>query len=182
MKKANTSYSQIDCIIYFRNLKNSEESGCNCIKTLSSSSGCQNSKNETVKKCYDSFLNNFQKRNIFEICSRYCPLECVSSNFLIYTNAEQLPFTGNISGKHNLRFETYEEAHKRFVSLKVYYPQLKYTYISQQPKTEMVDLVSDIGGTLGLFLGISFLSFIEIFDIIFAIIRPLFLEKIIYKY
>ena len=32
MKKANTSYSQIDCIIYFRNLKNSEKSGCNCIK------------------------------------------------------------------------------------------------------------------------------------------------------
>ena len=31
----------------------------------------------------------------------------------------------------------------------------------------MVDLVSNIGGTIGLFLGVSFLSFIEIIDLFF---------------
>jgi hypothetical protein len=34
----------------------------------------------------------------------------------------------------------------------------------------MFNFISNIGGILGVFLGISFLSFIEIFEIIFEII------------
>ena len=35
---------------------------------------------------------------------------------------------------------------------------------------ELIDLVAYIGGTLGLFLGVSFLSFAEIFEIFFEMI------------
>ena len=35
---------------------------------------------------------------------------------------------------------------------------------------EMFDLVSNIGGILGLFIGVSFLSFIEIFELIFEVL------------
>jgi hypothetical protein len=42
--------------------------------------------------------------------------------------------------------------------------------ISEKAKTEPYNFISNIGGTLGLFLGISFLSFIEILEIIYEII------------
>jgi len=48
--------------------------------------------------------------------------------------------------------------------------------ISNKPKTELFTIISNIGGTLGLFLGISFLSFIEIFEILFQVIYILFFE------
>lgn len=37
--------------------------------------------------------------------------------------------------------------------------------ITQIPKTSMIDLISNIGGTLGLFVGMTFLSFVEILDL-----------------
>jgi len=50
-------------------------------------------------------------------------------------------------------------------TLFVYYQDLKNTEIDQIPKTTTVDLFSSIGGSLGLFLGASILSFIEQLDI-----------------
>ena len=36
--------------------------------------------------------------------------------------------------------------------------------VTEQLKMELFDFVSNIGGTMGVFLGVSFLSFIEIFE------------------
>ena len=41
----------------------------------------------------------------------------------------------------------------------------------------MFNFISNIGGILGLFLGISFLSFIEIFEIIFEIMFIIFKKE-----
>ena len=60
------------------------------------------------------------------------------------------------------------------VSIYAFYSDLKYTYISEKPKAETYDLVSTLGGTLGLFLGISFLSFMEIVECFLEVIFVLF--------
>ena len=46
----------------------------------------------------------------------------------------------------------------------MYYNDLKYTKITELQKTKIVDLIANAGGILGLFIGISFLSFIEILE------------------
>jgi len=56
------------------------------------------------------------------------------------------------------------------VRFRVYYKTLKHTVINQSPKMILSDLISNIGGIIGVFLGISFLSFIEIIDFILQII------------
>ena len=43
---------------------------------------------------------------------------------------------------------------------------MSFTKISQMAKTDIWDLVSNIGGNSGLFIGISFLSFAEIIELI----------------
>jgi hypothetical protein len=48
----------------------------------------------------------------------------------------------------------------------VYYKELKYSKVTQIPKTQFPDLVAQMGGTLGLFIGFRILSFIEIFQFI----------------
>lgn len=47
---------------------------------------------------------------------------------------------------------------------------MKYTSIEELEKMSFVDLVSAVGGTLGLFIGMSFLSFFEILDVIIEIV------------
>ena len=49
--------------------------------------------------------------------------------------------------------------------------------IRQLLKTKGPELISNIGGTMGLFLGISLLSFIEIIEFIFEIIFEIFHKK-----
>ena len=56
----------------------------------------------------------------------------------------------------------------------IFYEELKYAFISQQAKTEVWDLVSNIGGSLGLFLGLSFLSMIDLVQIALEILFILF--------
>lgn len=58
---------------------------------------------------------------------------------------------------------------RNVLELSVFYGDLGYDRYSESAKMNVVDLISGIGGTLGLFLGMSFLSLIEILDIILHI-------------
>ena len=61
-------------------------------------------------------------------------------------------------------FQTYENVSKTYYLINVYYEDLKYTLISQQPKIELFGLISNLGGILGLFIGFSFISLLEIIE------------------
>jgi len=61
---------------------------------------------------------------------------------------------------------TDDEFLKGLATIFVYFQELKYTEIVQIPKTTPVDLWSSISGTLGLFLGVSVISFFELMDIL----------------
>ena len=54
-----------------------------------------------------------------------------------------------------------------FVSIS--YAKKSYDLIKQIPKMKAFDLVSSVGGTLSLFIGISFLTFVELIEILFEI-------------
>jgi hypothetical protein len=60
------------------------------------------------------------------------------------------------------------------IYIRIYYDDLKYTWINQQPKIELFGLISNIGGSLSLFVGISFISFLEFFEITFEFIYNFF--------
>jgi len=48
----------------------------------------------------------------------------------------------------------------------VYFEDLKYTSISQQPKIELFGFISNLGGILGLFIGFIFISLLEIIEVL----------------
>lgn len=178
--KSNRIYSQNDCFYLCSRYFALKESNCMCNSTLSEfDKNCLKQYWEPVesdmKKCVAKYLVNFRKNLMYDKCNAFCPLECDSISYTINFHNEYVPINGNISEfvkKYFLYFKkytTYEEINKHFVGLRVFYKDLKYTLISQEPKTETFNFISDIGGILGLFLGISFLSFVEIIEIIFEI-------------
>jgi hypothetical protein len=184
--KSNSIYSQDYCYNLCSYLYALEESNCSCASNLLNfDKDCLRNAIDIFesqsKKCVSEYLRIFYEKYQYDKCFKYCPLECESTNFIINTYNEQLPDFGNISlkaksdiGLHN--FSTYEEVNKHFIVLYIYYKNLNYKFISQNPKTEMFNFISNIGGILGVFLGISFLSFIEIIEIIYEIIITLFFK------
>ena len=53
-----------------------------------------------------------------------------------------------------------------FLKLNVFYRQLSYEYVCQQKRYNIFGLICDIGGSMGLFIGASMLSIVEIIDLL----------------
>lgn len=84
------------------------------------------------------------------------------------------------NGKFNFTGEnlTYEDIKKSILALNIYYDELKYTLVEEIKKIETFDLISNLGGIMGLFLGVSFVTFFEIFEIFFETIFILIEDKL----
>ena len=146
--KANLAYTQRSCKDLYKNLYFLENNNCGCVSSIEEVPILCNFKADLkAKLCFEKFLNDFFQNIIY---SNYCPLECDSFEYSI--ERFSTPLKGNE------------------IKISVYYESLKYTLISQQPKTLLKDLIPNIGGILGLFIGISFLSFIEIIELFIEII------------
>ena len=63
-----------------------------------------------------------------------------------------------------------EQAEKNFVYTRIFYESLSYTLTTEAPKIDLVSLLANIGGTLGLFLGVSALSACELVEVLIQII------------
>lgn len=131
-------------------------------------------------------------------CSQDCPLECDSLTYSLVTSYSNYPTriyagslaanpsvvqkilklneylrnattTTNNTNSQDLPRLSYEQIKSNMLAISVYYAELSYEQYDELEKIDLTDLVSSIGGTLGLFLGMSFLSFVEIIDIILQI-------------
>lgn len=143
---------------------------------------CGKARKNCISNWYDplssfkSCIENFQKSYANKIdCAEYCPLECDSFEFSFKTYAENIfKSSGNISQKTKekyrlLNFTTYEEVKKHFFSFHVYYTTIGYTAVSEQPKSELFNLIASIGGILGLCFGASFLTLVEVIEMLLEI-------------
>ena len=114
-------------------------------------------------------------------CKQLCPLECESTQYKIseskfslveLSNIEEyssqyIPF---IKQKLNITVNSTEEFTKNYLEIFVFFDSLQYTKISQTPKTTLSELVSNLGGSTGLFLDLSFLSACRAIEFILGII------------
>ena len=177
---ANQTYIQNECQKLC--LNDELKRKCNCIKYIEPSvfnfTVCN-----MMDKCVQDVTKQFDFKQILR-CFKLCPPECDTITYSLSTshsdfptpaNAEYLMNLPNISKilKNNsinlnesLKID-YNEFKRSVVSIKVFYDDLKYTIVSQIPKMSLEDLISNFGGLLGLFVGASFLSLVEIIEVIF---------------
>ncbi len=170
-KLNNWTYSQKECLSLCRNLKFNELNNCSCYLDridYEINRYCYQFKDDKTRLCVNKFLANF---NNLDLCgTNYCPLECDSFSYEISEKTKSISAHYGYVERTNMdffnEFKTYENVSKTFYSFNVYYNDLKYTFIKQEPKIELFGLISNIGGILGLFLGFSFISFLELFEVV----------------
>lgn len=161
-KTKNETYRQSNCFELCFDLDCLENSSCFCNSTLGN----------VWKECYINNRNNYTKNNIFdyrvnfyknslvEKCSKFCPLECDSISYDVSINS--------FKNENKVKNET---------EIYVYYRDLKYTSITQQPKMKVFDLISNIGGIFGLFISLSFVTLFEINELLFKILFINFIDQ-----
>ncbi len=149
--------------------------------------------------CLDDYITKYAlKKNISEIdvnilkeiqsfdkvkeCKNSCPLECDMTQYkesftTIYfdrideSDKKILPLIPMVQKKLNLSIDDLKEFKmKNFLELGISYDCLKYLKISQTPKTTLSGLVSNIGGSSGIFLDLSFLSVCRVIEFVIGII------------
>lgn len=139
--------------------------------------------NETIQTCYlgsctENANNNFYKTNLSLNCFDQCPSECniVNYNLKISQTSFPSPFYADLliqndKANGNLRnFKNIEEIKSSVLALNVFYEDISYYFINEVPNKSTEQFVSEIGGIVGLYLGLSLLSFIEIVEVFIKIL------------
>jgi hypothetical protein len=159
LKYNNKTYRQYDCFKLCLQEMVNEKCQCHYTKFLPVNTHLRPCLNLSQLECIYNEQNAFRDEKLNE-CNRKCPLECewityetqMSSLDLISSNA-----TGVNVSKESL------------LSLKVYYSFTQFTEIREFPKTLLFDLVSQIGGSMGMLLGFSIFHLIELVEIIILV-------------
>ena len=138
---------------------------------------------ETIEqiKCHWNVFENIYISGdyIRNTCLPLCPLECNKTEFKYLISMNQLNgyrFLGFILRNKNLSSDfinesmiNMETATKSFVSVNIYYDSLSYILSIESPKMSIVSLLADIGGNLGLLMGVSAFSIYEIIEVFIEI-------------
>ncbi|KAK6989097.1 degenerin unc-8, partial [Biomphalaria glabrata] len=64
-----------------------------------------------------------------------------------------------------------EDLQENFVKLNIYFQDLNFEKRAEQPNYELFQLLSDFGGTIGLWIGLSILAIFELFDVLFQLVH-----------
>ena len=105
--------------------------------------------------CSSSTYNEVSSK-IGYYCGKICPLECYSIEYLTSTSTADFPSDQYVNRLLNYSFvkikypnASVSDLKSDLLSFSVYYPELKYTVMSQTPQHTIADFISNIGGTMG---------------------------------
>ena len=139
---------------------------CNCTVSFIDSvfdakDMCENYEKMVIRNCWFDIDDKFYTiKNIEKECIPLCPLECEKQSFDYIFSVKKL-----------------DTQNENQAVVNIFYENLAFTEIEESPTICFANLISGIGGTLGLFLGISFLSLVEVFDILFQLFFIIFQKK-----
>ena len=143
-------------------------------------------KNATTPACLEG-LNLFNSLSLYTLfyiedvatkCLE-CPLECDSEYYMLTTSsldyptriyAQMLAQQSQIQSRFNNRSPTYGQLKQSLASVNINYNQLAYTQIKEIQRISLLDLITNIGGTMGLFVGFSFISLFEIVELLIFLV------------
>ena len=182
-KDLNKTYRQYDCFKMCSQQKINDICGCNYPRYLILNKNIPTCINLTQSNCVLTQISSF---SLSRECIEQCPLECNTITYDVELSSLEYPSQSlyiNLvnSSSFVTSFENYtgrvfslESMKKNVISLKIYYPFMFYTLITESPKTNFFDLLAQIGGSLGMLLGFSIFHFIELVEIILLLVLNIF--------
>ena len=139
-------------------------------------------------KCVDKQFESANYDEFNNECNELCPLECDKMIFsTVYSQSNHFTkeydksmmkreiilnkFSSNNSGIDE------ENLERSILRMSIFYDSLSLIEVTEYPSFSLLDLISNMGGTIGLFLGMSVLSFIEIVEIVYEMLIFLIRKK-----
>lgn len=172
MSSLNMTYDRRNCFTLCRQKSIIDQIGCYDMRypRLFNASPC------STRDLYDRLRNLTVD---LSICSDECPFSCNTVKYdwvtsyadyptymefkyldLDYNDTLEKYFSGSYS---------YSDVRQTVASAFVYFETMSVVEITQSPSMVLTDLIANIGGTFGLFLGLSVLSFVEFVDLLQAV-------------
>jgi hypothetical protein len=145
--------------------------------------------NLTTLHCIqDNKSKYFSNNTLVSQCYKYCPLECSSSSFLYSGSISRYPsmyYVNYLQNRLNILSKILEPNQttkylnsnnitKNIVFINVFYDDLLTTFIQEIPAIDGDFLIGNLGGYIGLFAGLTVLSFVEILELLIELILIIF--------
>ena len=121
---------------------------------------CYQNANKSI--CLYNAFTNFSNLDLFENCN--CPVRCENSFYTYKLSYSEYPTkfyakfmskNKNLTRKYNFSDEfNFDDYKNKLAEINIFYDELKETIVEHHPKISQVDLISNIGGTLGHFISL----------------------------
>lgn len=141
-------------------------------------------------KCLDTIKTWFSTNGFTSSCDSYCPIECLAVTYKKSIHFSQYPTNSYLSllrqqTGFTSKYSTYTQNSADFNSyikssvakINVFYSDISYIALIESPTITWDVLMGNIGGTFGLFIGISLMNILELFEISSEIIRTIYYHR-----
>lgn len=172
-----TTYSKLSCLksCYQQNII--EECGCAVpFYFVPPEATVCNMLINSTEWCVTNLPNKYADR--FSACDQKCPQPCEETEYDLSVSSSEWPsekydvfLAEKLSQTNSLYADS--DTDDDFTKIQIYFQDLIYTYIDQQKAYESMNLISDLGGQLGLWLGLSAITIGELCSLLFSVGRSL---------
>ncbi len=183
----NKSYEQFFC--FHRAYRRTVFNKCGCVVEQSDVKTeariCSTKKEQDCRIHVDKVL--YKKRRFNGEFDSQCPLECNANELEMKISCESFPsyFYGEYLFENNINFNRSNLSKKfdlksvqRSVSkINIYYIKIGHEVLEESASMTVVDLLASLGGMLGLFLGMSILTFVVGAEFLIEILILMFKES-----
>ncbi len=172
-----TRYDQQVCIDMCYQDKLIESCGCCGLLTpaINKTKYCQD--NVSVE-CEKGFLTSFSKSNVDQFCNGACVLACdtqtysYSPSFASFPSDAYLSYLVNLVNNSDFKKRNPKTfSQESLIRLIVNYDTNSYTTITETTAMTLQQFIGQFGGNLGMFIGISVLSCLEIIELLVGIFQ-----------
>ncbi|XP_063068036.1 acid-sensing ion channel 4-A-like [Engraulis encrasicolus] len=119
-------------------------------------------------KCVDKALASLQKSE-GDVCP--CETPCNVTRYGKEMSMVKIPSRGSARYLSRKYHKTEEYIRDNFLVLDIFFEALNYEKIEQKKAYDVAGLLGDIGGQMGLFIGASILTILEILEYIYEVIK-----------
>ena len=136
--------------------------------------------------CMGTAETAFEQNDVKTKCAGYCPQECTNVKYSTSVHTASYPtdqytewlklqtnFISKFSNQGNLATQIQHTVAK----INVFYNDISYIALTEAATISWDSVLGNVGGQLGLFIGISVLSVVELVEAFCEVIRTIYLHK-----
>uniref|UniRef100_A0A4W4GZC6 Acid sensing ion channel subunit family member 4 n=1 Tax=Electrophorus electricus TaxID=8005 RepID=A0A4W4GZC6_ELEEL len=158
------TYSVSACKLHCESIQVQRECNCRLLHMPGHADVCT----PTKAKCADRALALLEK-SIRGVCS--CETPCNVTRYGKELSMVKIPSRGSARYLSRKYHKTEEYIRDNFLVLDIYFEALNYETMEQKKAYDIAGLLGDIGGQMGLFIGASILTILEILDYIYEVVK-----------